>query len=181
MDTSTPPYDFGWNWGNPTRQLSDPATGSIGVIANSPQTAAAAAGIGVVLSSDKLAFVSVRPFIRYDWEYKLVAQGFGSSASARGGIDASAWVDGALHVPVRRHQAFADEGSWISSRENTGDGIAPVSEVELFSQMRPGKLYGVPFGAWVECEHSTGLGQAGSIDKVQGRVQFIVVERFVAG
>jgi hypothetical protein len=173
-----PPYDFAWNWGNHTQQISNPATGQITIVAQSARTGAAAAGIGIVLTTDRPAMVSVRPYIHYEWEAHVVTAGLFSSAEVRGGIDASAWLDGALLTPVHRHQAFHEDSS--SDRHRVGWGSAPVSEVGLRFAMEPGKVYAVPFGAWMECDDSPGLGAAGSAGAVDGVVQFVVVEQFVA-
>lgn len=176
-----PPYDFGWNWGNHSHQLSNPATGGIGVVVQSAITDRAAAGIGIILTTGKPSIVSVRPYVHYEWSYRMKVLGIGSSASVRGGIDASAWVNGALIPPVRYHQAFEDSIDWVASRDESGNGIAPVDEVAMNFDMDPGKTYVVNFGAWVEADHSTGLGAAGASGRSQGVVQFIVVRRFVAG
>ncbi|MGH9966448.1 MAG: hypothetical protein ACREBG_01245 [Pyrinomonadaceae bacterium] len=176
------PYDFGWNWGNPNLQVSDPAYGWAGVFAYSNRTSAAAAGIGVILTTDKPAIVSVRPFIRYTWQYQMIVSGIGSNADVRGGIDWSAWVDGTLLSPgIRRHQAFSDSISWVSKRNELGDGDAPMDQVSLDFTMAPGKVYSVNFGSWVECEHENWIGSAASGAKVEATIPFIAVLRFVAG
>ena len=177
-----PPYDYGWNWGNPTSQTSDNQTGRFSVIAQSPVTGAAAAGIGLVLTSDKPAFVFVRPYIPYTWKWGAKTIGLGSSAKVRGGIDASAWVDGALCTPVRRDEGFSGSASGFDGMvEGSGGDVAWLENISLNFMMTPGKIYGVSLGAWVECDHSTGIGGAGSAGGVQAKVPFVVVERFVAG
>lgn len=177
-----PPYDYGWIWGNPDEQASDVVFGWMKVVAYSRTTSAAAAGIGVVLTTDKQAIVSVRPFIRYSWRYQMVASGIGSNADVRGGIDASAWVNGTMLSPgIRRHQAFSDSISWAASRDEFGEGVAPLDQISLDFTMAPGKVYSVNFGTWVECEHEKWIGNAESGGRVEATMPFIVVERFVAG
>ncbi len=178
-----PPYDYGWNWGNPNFQVSEPAYGWAGVLAYSNRTSAAAAGIGAILTTDKPAIVSVRPFIRYSWQYQMSVSGIGSNADVRGGIDASAWVNGTMISPpeIRRHLAFSDSISWVSSRNELGEGDAPMDQISLDFTMAPNNVYSVNFGSWVECEYEDWIGSAASGAKVQATIPFIVVVRFVAG
>lgn len=177
-----PPYDYDWSWGNPTRETSDPSTGICSVFAQSPITSAAAAGIGLLLTSDKPAFVFVRAYITYEWQAAAKTIGIGSTAKVWGGIDSSAWVDGKLHTEVRRDQVFDISASWFDNEERaSGEGVAWSDNISLNFRMTAGKTYAVSLGAWVECVHSTGVGGAGSAGVVTGTVKFVVIERFVAG
>lgn len=177
-----PPYDYEWNWGNPTSHVSDKQTGKCSVFAQSPITGAAASGIGLLLTTDKPAIVFVRPYIPDSWDWAVKSTGIFSSAEVRGGIDASAWVDGALCTPVRRDQAFSERASGFDGeRRGDGGGTAWLNNIELNFIMSPGKTYAVSFGTWVECEDHSGIGGAGSAGRMNGTVVFVVVERYVGG
>lgn len=178
-----PPYDYGWNWGNPDFQVSNAANGWAAVRALSSTTSSAAAGIGVVLTTDKKAIVSVRPYIPFSWQYQMAVAGIGSNAHVRGGTDASVWVDGKMISPpdVRYHQAFADSISWVTNRNEFGSGVAPLDQISLDFTMVPGKVYAVNFGTFVVCEEENWIGDAISGAQVQATIPFIVVERFVGG
>ena len=102
VNVSGPPYDFEWNWGNPTTKETHLDDGYFGVRVNSEDTHAAAAGIGLVLSSEKQALVSVRAHVRTFWNWSVATTGFFRTLSCGGGIDLSAWVDGKLCTKVRR-------------------------------------------------------------------------------
>jgi len=183
-----PPYDFEWQWGNAQQTLANASTGAIGVLGESGHFANgsadavhAASGIGLILTTDKPALVSVRPFIQYSWAYAVGASGAFSSGSAAGGIDAAAFLNGKLIDGVHRSQVFSDSRGWAGTDSDSGDGIAWVPDLTVGFSMAPGEVYAVPFGAWVDCDHTSGIGFGAGGGKVQAQVKWVVVERFVAG
>lgn len=184
----TPPYDFGWQWGNALQTVANPSNGVIGVLGESghfaqgsPDDVHAASGIGLILTTDRPALVSVRPFTQYSWAYVVGAAGPFSAASAAGGLDAAGFLNGALIDGVHRSQVFSDSRGWAGTDRDSGDGIAWVPDLTVAFSMQPGEVYAVPFGAWVDCTHQNGIGAAGGAGKVQAEVKWVVVERFVAG
>jgi hypothetical protein len=178
IQIAVPPYDNTWAWGTIHKNGVSASAGRVGVIAFSSQTDACAAGLTLCLTTDKPAQVSVRPFIRNNWEYQLQSAGFWSWAEARGGIDASAWVDGGMVAGVRRTTAFDRHSSSAAVRDR-GEEIALASDLALGFPMVPGKIYGVSYGAWLEFDSWGGVGgEAGSHALSQGKVEFVVIERF---
>jgi len=181
-----PPYDFDWQRGNPKQSLHRKLDGVIGILGESghfqngtSDRVDAAAGIGLAITTDKPAIVSVRPFITYSWAYVVAAQGPFSSGSARGGIDAAAFLNGTIIDGVRRSVLFSDSQGWAGSTRDDGSGITWVPDVTLGFKMAPGQVVVVNFGAWIECDHNNGVGFGAGGGKVQGAVKWIVVERFV--
>ena len=181
-----PPYDYGWQWGNPLDAVHNEQTGNIGVrgVSDSDHewAVSAASGIGLLLTTDKPALVSVRPYIQYEWEGGARVVGYFASGKARGGIDAAAFDNGRLVAGVRQSELFSKE---TSSDPNTGwdDGVVWVDDIALDFGMDPGQAIVVNFGAFIECSHSDThiFGAAGAGAKVQAHVRWVVVERFVAG
>ena len=185
-----PPYDFEWHWGNAKQTVADRATGSVGALGESGHFGEgndgpihAASGIGVLLTTERACRVSLRPFIQYSWEYIVAASGAFSFASATGGIDASAFLNGQVvdDGGVHRSRLFSDSRGWAGKDRDTDDGIVWVPDVTVDFQMEPGGIYAVPFGAWIDCDHQSGIGVSGGAAKVQGQVKWIVVEQFPAG
>jgi hypothetical protein len=181
-----PPYDFDWQRGNPQQSLHNKLDGSIGILGKSGHFQGgsgdrvdAAAGIGLAITTDKPAMVSVRPFIPNEWAYVAAAEGPFSSGSASGGIDAAAFLNGNIIDGVRRSVLFSDSRGWDGSDRDDGGGITWVPDVTLGFNMVPGQVVVVNFGAWVDCDHDDGIGIGGGAGKVQGTVKWIVVERFV--
>ena len=183
------PYDFDWNWGNSFDSLHNKAEGNIGIRGASGHvqhgTSArveAAAGIGLIVTTDKPASVQVRPFITYTWESLVVADGLFSSGEARGGIDAAAFLNGAIIKTsgVRRSELFSSRSSSGTDRRSDG-GIVWVPEVTLKFDIEPGQVVAVTFGAWIECDHTSGIGYGGGAGIVQAKVSWVVVDRLVAG
>lgn len=181
-----PPYDFDWQRGNPNDSLHNRFNGMIGILGESGNFSDgasgrvdAAAGIGLALTTDKPAFVSVRPYISYLWESVVAAAGPFSSGEARGGIDAAAFLNGGIIDGVRRSELFSYSRGWAGSERDDGGGVAWVPDVTLEFKMVPGQVVVVNYGAWVECDHSDGIGSGAGGAKVHGKVHWIVVERFV--
>jgi hypothetical protein len=183
-----PPYDFDWQRGNPQQSIHNKLNGMIGILGESghfqngsSDRVDAAAGIGLAITTDKPAIVSVRPFITYSWEYVVAAGGLFSSGSASGGIDAAAFLNGAIIDGVRRSVLFSDSRGWAGSDRDDGGGITWVPDVTLGFNMDPGQVVVVNFGAWIDCDHDSGIGWGAGAGKVQGAVKWIVVERFIGG
>jgi hypothetical protein len=188
LSVAIPPYDFDWQRGNPQQSIHSKLDGRIGILGRSGHfedgsgdRIDAAAGIGLAITTDKPAIVSVRPFITYSWEYVVGAQGLFSSGSASGGIDAAAFLNGVIIDGVRRSVLFSDSRGWAGTDQDDGGGITWVPDVTLGFNMDPGQVVVVNFGAWIECDHDSGIGIGGGAGKVQGAVKWIVVERFIAG
>ena len=182
------PYDFEWNWGNPIDSLHNRFDGSIGIRGASGHvqhgasgSVSAASGIGLIVTTDKPAIVSVRPYITYTWQSIVTAGGVFSSGETRGGIDAAAFLNGAILDGVRRSELFSDSQSWAGSSVNSDGGVVWVPDVTLGFSMVPGQVVIVNFGAYVECDHTCGIGYGGGAGMVQAKVSWVVVERFVAG
>jgi hypothetical protein len=177
IQIAVPPYDNTWAWGTISKNGVSASAGKVGVIAFSHETDRCAAGLTLCLTTDGPAQVSVRPFIRNNWEYQLAAAGFWSWAEARGGIDASAWVDAGIITPVRRTTAF-DRSSTSTFVREKGEEVVHASDLELGFSMVPGKIYGVSYGAWLEFDSWGGVGgEAGGHAMSQGKVEFVVIER----
>jgi len=178
-----PPYDFEWHWGNSIQAFANKGDGHIGVIGGSGRVrggsddaVAAASGIGFILISNAATHVAVRPYIDVSWEYIVAAAGLGSNGFAQGGIDAAAFLDGQIVAGVRRTTEFsASRGA--GRHQDSGGGVAWIPDIELSFAMAPGKAYIVNYGAWVECDHTSGIGSAAGTAKVEGRVRYVVVER----
>jgi hypothetical protein len=188
LSFAVPPFDYEWHWGNVPQTLSEKNTGSIGVRGQSgnfqngsDDAISGASGIGLVLTTDKSAIVTVRPYIQYLWAYGVGASGPFSSGSARGGIDAGAFVNGKLVAGVRRSTLFSDSQGWAGSTYNSDNGIVHYPDVTLSFTMEPGVIYAVSFGAWIECDHSDGIGVGGGEGLVQAQVEWVVVDRMIAG
>ena len=181
---ATPPYDFEWSWGNAQQSLPNKGTGRIAVFGasgavsgGSDDEVAAAAGIGVVLTTDRSVSVSVRPYIEISWAYAVGASGVGSNGSARGGVDAAAFLNGKIVSGVRRTTEFSDSRGWSGTSSDSGNGVAWVPDLELSFVMNSGVAYIVNFGAWVECDHTSGIGVGAGTGKLDGLVKWIVFER----
>ena len=181
-----PPYDFDWQRGNPNKAIRNRLDGSIGILGESGHfqngngdRVDAAAGIGLAITTDKPAMVSVRPFITYSWAYVVAAEGPFSSGSASGGIDAGAFLNGTIIDGVRRSQLFSNSRGWDGSNSDNDGGITWVPDVTLGFNMVPGQVVVVNFGAWITCDHDSGIGWGAGGGRVQGSVKWIVVERFV--
>jgi hypothetical protein len=184
-----PPYDFTWSWGNAQTTRANSTTGQFFIRGESgafpggsSDAVVSATGIGLILTTDKPAIVSVRAYIPYSYEYAVGTLGLFSEGRARGGIDAAAFLDGQVIDGVYRPQVIdAAAGGFDGEKRDSGDGVIWVSDIDLNFTMAPGKTYAVPYGAWVDCDHSSGIGSAAGGCRVLARVQFVVVERFVAG
>jgi hypothetical protein len=178
-----PPYDFEWKWGNSIQAFASKGDGRIGVIGGSGRVrggtddaVAAASGIGLILISNTATHVAVRPYIDVSWEYVVAAAGLWANGFAQGGIDAAAFLDGKFIAGVRRTTEFsASRGTGTHS--DSGGSVVWIPDIELNFAMAPGKPYIVNYGAWVECDHTSGIGQAAGTGKVEGRVRYVVVER----
>jgi hypothetical protein len=180
------PYDFDWQWGNPVSGFHNRLDGQIIINTSSGHVkngasdrVEAAAGIGLAITTDRPATVSVRPFITYEWQYGVAASGLFSSAETKGGADAAAFLDGALIDGVKRSEFFSDSQSWAGTTQNSGGGIVWVPDVTLGFSMQPGQVVIANFGVWAECDHSSGIGVAGAIGNIKATVSWIVVERFL--
>jgi hypothetical protein len=178
------PYDFEWSWGNANPPLHDRSTGVIGVRGGSGRIRGGisgridtASGIGVLITTDRPATVSVRPYITYYWSFSVGAVGLFSSGQARGGIDAAAFLNGAIIDGVRRSELFSARSSSGTDSRSDG-GVVWVPDVTLGFNIQPGQLVAVSFGAWLECDHNNGIGSAGGGGLVQAKVSWIVVEQF---
>jgi hypothetical protein len=185
IDFQFPPYDYEWSWGNYRDHLADKASGTIGVIGDSGNVSvatdaavAAASGIGFVFSSDKPGSVVISPLVQHSWKCIDAAVGIGSWASAKGGIDASAWQGSTMVAGVRRTQLFSDSSGWAGGTSDSGGGYAWVPDLVLSFPIAAGAWYAVNFGAWVECDHAAGLGLSRAQGIVQGYVRWATVERF---
>lgn len=180
------PYDFDWQWGNPVAGFHNRFNGQIGVDGSSGHAqhgasgrVEAAAGIGLAITTDRPVTVSVRPFISYWWRSGVAAYGAFSSAETKGGVDAAAFLDGRIIDGVRRSELFSDSRSWAGKDIHDDNGIVWVPDVTLGFAMQPGQVVVVNFGAWVECDHTSGIGVAAAVGQVRATVSWIVVERFL--
>jgi len=178
-----PPYDLEWKWGN-AFEVSTSAVGGRFMVKGASGDAkgatndpvAAAAGIGLVLMSTVATHVTVRPYIDMSWQYIVEAAGWMGNAAARGGIDAAAVLDDKFVAGTRRTTEFsASRGSGRHGAD--GVGVAWVPDIELSFGMAAGRFYIVNFGAWVECENTSGFGAANGMCRMEGLVRFIVVEK----
>jgi hypothetical protein len=181
------PYDWDWQRGN-GQQYVHSRDGNIGVQGKSGafpggsgDRVEAGAGIGVVITSDVQAIAEVRPYITYTWEYTVGAYGAFSSGSARGGMDAAVFHDGALMQDIRYDQFFSDSRGTYGEDHDSSGGVVWADDVALSFMMDAGQDYAVPYGVWVDCDHSSGIGSAGGGGLVQAQVHFVVVHRWIAG
>jgi hypothetical protein len=185
----SPPYDLEWHWGNALMSVHDRNSGSIAVEGRSgsmPSGAgddvAAASGIGLVITTDKPARLSVRPYIDHTWQLIVAAAGLGAIGRARVGIDATVFVDGTfLDQPgLRRDEAFFDSRGTLGKDLSSGGGTAWVPALTLDFDLERGQVAVVNYGAYVECTHDGGVfGAAAGGAWLGGRVRWIVVERFL--
>jgi hypothetical protein len=178
-----PPYDSEWNWGNDRQHSSSKATGYVGIVGESGSVSsvtgdsvAAACGIGVAFLALAAGQAVVRTQVQYTWAYQVCAYGIGSSADARGGIDISAWQGGTLVSDVRRAQVFSDSKSTAGCNANSGSGSIGLTDLEITFPVAASTMYAVPVGAWVECNHSAGLGASRADGKVEGTVRCVVFD-----
>jgi hypothetical protein len=181
-----PPYDFEWQWGNPNQAFHNKSTGRIAVEGKSGAMpngqdgrVAAASGIGLAIITDRRASVSVRPFIDHSWQTAVGAVGLGAYGDATVGIDAAAFVDGKMHASgVHRDEVFSD--SRATPSRQSGGAVAWVPSLTLNFELNPGQVGVVNFGAYVECDHNSGLlGSAAGGGRIDGQVKWLVVERFL--
>jgi hypothetical protein len=185
----TPPYDFEWHWGNLSKFVHDRNSGSIGVegrsgamVNGAGDDVAAASGIGLVITTDKPARLSVRPYIDHTWQVSVGAAGLGAIGRARVGVDATVFVDGKfLDQPgLRRDEAFFDSRGTQGEDLSSGGATAWVPALTLDFELERGQVAVVNYGAYVECSHDGGLfGAAAGGGWLNGRVRWIVVERFL--
>jgi hypothetical protein len=185
LEFQFPPYDYEWNWGNDRQHSSNRGTGYIGVLGDSGSVGgatgdavAAACGIGFVFNSDSPGQVSIRPLVQHSWEYLDGAYGIGSWASSKGGIDISAWQGSTMVAGVSRAQLFSDSTCWAGSGSDQGDGYAWVPDLTISFSIAASTWYAVSIGAWVECDHASGLGASRGQGKVEGYVRWTTVERW---
>jgi hypothetical protein len=181
------PYDWDWQRGNGQEYLHN-RDGNIAVQGKSGafpggsgDRVEAGAGIGMVITSDKEAVVEVRPLIKYHWEYTVGAYGAFSGGSARGGVDAAVFLNGSLVQPIRYKELFSDSRGTFGEDKDSSDGIVWVDDVALSFTMDAGQDFAIPYGVWVDCDHSSGIGSAGGGGLVQAVVQFVVVHRWISG
>jgi len=179
-----PPYDFEWSWGNAQQTGANKINGLIGILGKSgafdggiSDAVHGDSGICVYLTISVPVPGEVRPFITYSWAYVVGAYGVGSSGSAAGGLDASCYVDGRIIDGVHRSQVFSDSRGTYGQDQDSGDGIASVDALTVSFFMEPGKVYAVPFGTWVDCDHTSGLGFSGGGGRVEAQVKWVVVQR----
>jgi hypothetical protein len=185
LSVTSAPYDFDWQWGNPISAVHQRSNGDISIKGGSGHVqqgsgdrVEAASGIGLAVTTTLPTRISVRPYIEYRWKSGVMASGLYSSGEARGGIDAAAFIDGQLVAGVRRSELFSDSRSWTGVSVQDGDGVAWVPDVTLEFDLEPGQLSVVNYGAWLECDHTSGIGVGGGIALIQARVRWVVVERF---
>jgi hypothetical protein len=182
-----PVYDFDWQVGSPQEALHDRFNGQMGIIGKSGAVkggadghVTGAAGIGLVITTDKPVMVNVRPFIPYDWQSAIAAYGLFSSGTASGGFDAAAWLNGQLIAGVQRSQLFSKHVG-VGSDDDDGGGVAWVPDLTLNFRMNAGDSVALTFGTWIDCDQSGGVGAAAAEGKIEANVKWVVVERWVAG
>lgn len=169
------PHDDVWVWGNQSRHEKDKATGVAniygacgnadlpGVPTKDDDHLEGATGVVDFISSDRPALVNVIATVLYNWSYGVQAHGIGSSATSKGGIDMAAFRDGLPIDGPRRMELFSDYATDFNQVEHTGRG---VQNVQVNFRIEPGQVVGVPFGAWLVCDHSSGFGTAGAYGAV---------------
>jgi hypothetical protein len=180
----TPPYDFEWHWGNAQRSQTNLGNGYMGISGASggaieggtSEAVHSGSGIAIVLTSNMSTNVTVRPFIDHVWSFGVEAYGFFSAASSAGGLDAACFLNGNVLDGVHRSQVFEDDGGFRHFRQDDGSGIASVDDLTVSFHMEPGAFYGIPFGAWIDCDHNNGWGVAAAEGRVEAQVHWIVVE-----
>ena len=136
-----------------------------------------ATGVVDFITTDKRAFVNVTATVLNNWSYGVQAHGGFSSATSKGGIDMAAFLDGQPIDGPRRLELFSDYANDFNQVEHTGRG---VENVQVNFTIEPGQVVGVPFGAWLVCEHSSGLGTAGAYGAVALQVASLtIVKQFL--
>lgn len=186
LSVATPPYDFDWQRGNALDSGHNRITGGMFVTGASGEfhggvgasgRVDAAAGIGLALTTDAPVVVSVRPIISYSWNSLVAESGFFSHGEARGGLDAAAFLNGAIIAGVRRTEVFSESRGSLGIERNEGNGDAYVPDLMLGFKIDPGQIVIVNFGVWVECDHNSFLGWGSGSGTMNATVSMIFVER----
>jgi hypothetical protein len=189
-ETRFAPYDDEWVWGNQSRHEKNKMAGTAGIfgacggVESGPDAPTkddnhleGAAGVTASITSDRAAIVTVVATIRNNWSYGVQAHGGFSSASSKGGIDMAAFRDGQPIDGPRRLELFSDYANDFNQVEHTGGGTANVT---VSFRIEPGQWVGVPFGAWLVCDHSSGVGTAGASGFVRIAVDHLtIIKQFV--
>ena len=78
---------------------------------------------------------------------------------------------------MRRAQVFSDSVGTAGSPANSGTGSIEFPDLEITFPVAASTWYTVNVGAWVECNHSSGLGGSRAQGKVEGTVRCVVFDR----
>jgi len=183
------PHDDVWVWGNQSRHEKDKALGIAnmfgacgnadlaGVPTKDDDHLEGATGVIDFITTDRRAFVNVTATVLNNWSYGVQAHGGGSSATSKGGIDMAAYRDGQAIDGPRRLELFSDYANDFNQVEHTGRG---TENVQVNFTIEPGEVVGVPFGAWLVCDHSSGIGTAGAYGSVALQiVSLTIVKHFL--
>lgn len=193
LTTISAPYDYMTQWMEPGSKpprtsIGDPAGGLMTVAGESsfPDDGVnAVAGVGFVLDATAFGLAEVRPYITYSWHYSNLAAGAFSHAEASGGVELAAWrvSDGssASLGGVRRKQLFRDAVSPGEFHDYAEDGTVISSDISVDIQIQPGESYWVNLGAWVVCNHDSGVTLAPTttaFGEILAHVGFVVIQRY---
>lgn len=193
-----PPFDFTWKRGNAQDLFSlnsgyMRASGQSGDVEGGiSDNIDAAAGVALILKSDKQAVVTLRPYVHFAWEYSAAASGLFVQGYSRGGLDAAVFRGNQLIDGIKRTSAFSDSRATGGESHFYGGvaadqplkvpfAVASVDALTLQLSMEPGDVYTAHFGAWIECGHQTGMGVSAGLARVAAQVIFVGVQRFIAG
>jgi hypothetical protein len=186
----TPPYEQEWVWGNQGKHEKNKSNGLIGIWGSCggvsqegvPDQDAdhldGATGITVLVTTDKTASVQVTATVLNHWAYLIAAHGGFSHADVAGGIDMAAFLNGNPIDGPRRDTLFSDSVNDFNEVSHTGNG---VEKVTVNFSIHPGDVVGVPFGVWLTCNHSSGVGSAGATGAMTAQVVFVeITEKFTS-
>lgn len=185
ISLAAPPYDYEWQWGNPESTLHQRATGDFGITglcdSHHEDPVYGEAGIGFILTTDKPAFVNVRPYIQFQWHRIVGSKWWDATAWTSGGIVASAFDHDALIAGVRKSLLFS-ANSDSGEPDSSDEGVVWCDDVALSFMMDSNQAIAVNYGAYIDCGlDDSWLGAAGAGGHVQANVKWVVVQRFIAG
>jgi hypothetical protein len=79
---------------------------------------------------------------------------------------------------VRRAQVFSNSWSTAGGTAQEGDGNIWPDDLAISFPIAASTWYAVNLGAYVECDHSAGIGLSRAQAAVNGLVKWVVVKRW---
>jgi hypothetical protein len=187
------PFHFSWTWhvhggGGPFTEIAEEWSGNLGLDARAAPPPDgidvpfinAHAGVGISLSSDREVHATARALRRVGYAYS-VAAGFEGDATVEGGEELTVIEQGRLldsdQYTAFRKRVSGTVGSWEESATFDTGGWGTGDPLEVSWTMLPGHHYEFNVGEWVVCERNPGLGGAGALAQISGKVVLMTLFR----